>query len=144
MSQLVKFMFDECIGTPIMKRLQELVDDTCVFQHVCERFTSGVPDDEWIPELGTEGGWVVISADRAKRSSKGGKLPLLCRQFKVTSLLLSATLAQKRSDQKLACLLLMWKQILELHQSPPGSQFLLRYRETKLRGMTLLIELLDG
>ncbi len=144
MSAPAKFMFDECIGLPIMQRLDELVTAPHDFSHVCLKFKSGIPDHEWIPVLGKDGGWLVITGDRARKSNRGGKLPRLCKQYGITTLILSPKLAQKRSAEKLGCLLSMWEEIIALHQKPAGSQFQLRYRKTNEGRLILDIEQLKN
>ena len=107
MSTSVKFMFDECLGEPMMEKLRQIVPGTRHFAHVVSYFRRGVTDDVWIPELAKEGGWVIVSGDRGRGSAKGGKLPLLCMQYKITHVLLSATLQNKKAHERLAALALV-------------------------------------
>ena len=84
MSTVAKFLFDECLGKPMMEELRKLVPEGCEFAHILDHFSSGTHDDEWIPAM-KEQGWVVISADSGKnRPSKGGKLPRLCKENEIT------------------------------------------------------------
>jgi hypothetical protein len=127
-----KFLFDECISQPAMDKLKKLVSGEPHFEHLCSRFTSGIADNEWIPQLAQEGGWTVITADRARRGSQqGGKLPSLCDQFGITHVLISSTLHQRKSDEKVAALVLVWPEILQLSNDPAGTEAVLRYRSKK-------------
>lgn len=141
MSTPAKFLFDECLGEPMMKKLQEMVSGSPHFKHLREIFEQKTPDSEWIPEIAREGGWVVITSDNAKRSNRGGKLPRLCKEHKVTHILFSPALHSKRADEKLAALVLMWAQIAEVHKEPPGTGFKLRYRDrADKQGLGIVLE----
>ncbi len=113
----------------MMEKLLELVPGVPHFKHLKDVFEEGTPDNQWVPQFGKEGGWVVITSDNAKKSNRGGKLPALCIEHKVTHILFSKTLHQKTSAEKLAMLVSMWPQIAETHQEPAGTRFKLRLRE---------------
>ena len=126
-----KFMFDECLSEAAMEGLDKITPKPHIFAHVISHFKSGIHDDVWIPKLGEDGGWVVISADRGKGSSKGGKLPELCKEHKVTHVLLSGKLHQKKSHEKISAIGLLWGEISKLHLEPPGSCFIMRMVTSK-------------
>jgi hypothetical protein len=138
----LKFLFDECIGLPIMQCLELAVSGTYQFEHLCEKFSSGALDNEWIPDLAKEGGWVVITGDGGRNSNKGGKLPELCLHYKVTCLILSPKFAQRKTADKLGALLSRWDHIVELHSKPAGSQFQLRFRESEKGTLSTAVVLL--
>ena len=124
-----------------MHKLKELVPGDPHFEHVCTKFASGIADNDWIPLLGEEGGWIVISADRASRGPKtGGKLPLLCYIHKITHVLLSGKLNGKRGNEKIAALSLVWSQITELYKEVPGTRFNLRYKETEKGVLSIVLQ----
>lgn len=130
MSALAKFLFDECLGKPMMEELQQLVPAGCEFAHILDHFASGTHDDEWIPAMKGQG-WIVISADSGKnRPSRGGKLPRLCKENEITHVLFGSKLHQRPGRDKLAALLLVWPEIVELHRELPGTRFGLRYQIT--------------
>jgi hypothetical protein len=118
----------------MMQTLKEIVSGDFEFKHIKDYYKEGIKDNDWIPQLGKEGGWIVISGDRAKRANKGGKLPELCKQHGITHVLLSSTLHQKKAHEKLAALALIWNEIAALHEVPLGTRFILRYKETKAKG----------
>jgi hypothetical protein len=79
--QSQKFLFDECIGRPLVERLRTFLqvgDDEIV--SILDRQKEGVLDEDWVPEIAADGCWVVVSADRGRLASKGAKLPRLCRE----------------------------------------------------------------
>ena len=141
MSTKLKFMFDECLGEPMMVNLKALVPGDCHFEHVVKHYKSGTKDNVWISQLAKEGGWVVISGDRAKIGRQGGKLPQLCEQHHITHILLSKTFHDKKNHEKLAALALLWPEICQVFSEPPGTRFLLRYKKlTKRGGLTLVLQ----
>lgn len=65
-----KFLFDECLGKPLMELLHQLVGSESEFLHICDFFASGTPDAVWIPEIAKGGGSIVITADAGKNPRK--------------------------------------------------------------------------
>jgi PIN like domain len=140
-SARARFLFDECIGKPLMESILGLVMTDAEFVHITDYFSQGVKDPDWIPRLAAEGGWVVISADAGKQSKKGDKLPELCWEFGITHVLLSTKLHLRSSAVKASAIASMWNQIEPLTKATPGSRYLLRYKETKgRRGVILVLE----
>lgn len=140
---VLKFMFDECIAAPIMRTLFANLPEGYYFEHVTDRFRSGTEDEDWLSQLEEEGGWIVITADRAKLSPRGKKLPEICRARKITHVMLSSTLHEKPSRIKAAALSLKWDDIALLHQKPQGIRALLRYRTTKKARDVLDLQILE-
>ena len=60
----MKFFFDNCISPKIVKALRVLDDQGHTFQHLIEKFGRGnLKDQEWLPVLKQEGGWIIVSID---------------------------------------------------------------------------------
>ncbi len=115
-----------------MLELQTLIPIPREFKHITDIFSQGVSDSDWVPQIAKDGRWIVITADRARRGSrKGGKLPRLCLEFKLTHVLLSGTLHGSPTAVKRDALLEKWGSISRLDEETPGSRFKLRYRTTK-------------
>ena len=130
-----RFLFDECIGMPIMVTIHQLVYSELTFDHICEKHFSGVKDEDWIPKLPDDKyHYVVISGDAGKNSIRGKKLPELCREHGVTHVILSPTLSQKPSSHKQAAITEHWSSIETLHDATPGSRFQLQYIQSKGKG----------
>jgi len=85
-------MFDECIGKPVMEQLRQAVDPVARFIHVCDEFKSGALDNDWIPQIASRGGHVVITSDGGQHSKRTEKLPLICAEYGVTHVVMSGTL----------------------------------------------------
>lgn len=136
-----RFLFDECVGKPVMEDIHRLVGTAAEFTHICDYFRQGILDIDWVPRIAAEGGWVVITPDGGKHSPRGHKLPDLCRDYGVTHVILSPTLHNKKSAEKAGVIVSMWPKIERLVEEPPGSRFRLRYKETKGRaGLIVVLE----
>lgn len=124
-----------------MEQLKALLPDDPHFAHVCDFFLEGTNDDVWIPRIGQEGGWIVITTDRGKGSARGGKLPRLCLENKITHVLLSPALHRKKGAEKVGALVLLWGQIEGLSAEVPGTRFVIRYRDKRDgKGLHLVLE----
>jgi PIN domain-containing protein len=60
----VRFFLDNNLSPAFPPALSHLSQaDGCTVQHLSEKFKRNIPDEEWLPELSKEGGWVVVSGD---------------------------------------------------------------------------------
>jgi hypothetical protein len=127
-----------------MQDLARLVSPSRPFTHVLDVFEQGTTDDVWVPQMSKEGVWVVISSDRGRQSGLGAKLPLLCKEHKITHVLLSSALHKKKSHEKVAVLALVWAEIERAATAPPGTRFKLRLRQSKgVPGFRIALERID-
>jgi hypothetical protein len=126
-TQKIKFLFDECIGKPVVTQLAALVElstDAVEFCHVLDFQKQGVPDTEWVPRIASEG-YIVVSGDGGKRCGRA-KLPRICAAHKVTHVIIGPSVHSMRSLAKVAVLLRVWDEILKLSDAPKGSRHSLR------------------
>jgi hypothetical protein len=125
---VAKLLFDENFGRPIVRVLASAVEllkaDKPTISHFFELFNSGTEDDVWIPKV-AEDGWIVVSADRAKRAG-GPKLPLLCEQYSVPLVLLSGRLHTSSSFDKLRAVLAVWPALCAIADGPRSCRHSLR------------------
>ena len=66
-----RFLFDECVGKPVMESIRQFLQSEAEFAHICDYLQQGVLDAGWVPRIAAEGGWVVITADGGKQSKRG-------------------------------------------------------------------------
>ena len=131
-----KFSFDECVPCPAMERLQDRIAKTrvyppdLVFAHLVKKLKQGVLDDEWIPQVALEGGWLIITSDGGKSKSRGGKLPELCVEYKVSHLIFSPAFHSLTSNDKVVKLESVFQHILDLSQKIDGTRGDLVYKPT--------------
>lgn len=129
MNEPIKILFDENFGKPLVSALsgflawykEEVIDVKHLFAFVEE----SEKDEIWVPKI-APGGWTVISTDRAKRCG-GRKLPDLCREHKVTHILLSASIHEAKQFEKIRAVLAVLPKIILATRSPKGTRFSLRY-----------------
>ncbi len=132
---MIKVLFDENFGQPLIKPLAELLARSpsplqpADLRHILEFYAQGTPDSVWIPQIAAEG-WILISADRSRRSG-GPKLPLLCREYQLTHILLTGTIHHQPQYQKIQSVLAVWQDIVAAAQAPKGTQYLLKLTGTK-------------
>ena len=136
-----QFLFDECVGKPAMHDLRRVLKTDAKFVHITEKYGSGAKDNEWIPALAAEGGWVVITSDGGRKSKRGNKLPVICAASKLTHVVLSAKLHERTAHEKSAALAFLWSKIEVLRDEEPGSRFNLRFKSLKGKtGLAVILE----
>ncbi len=137
-----RLLFDECIGKPVMVKVRDLIPPGIEFYHIVDKYTAGEKDEDWIPKLGTEGGWVVITSDAGRNSKVGQKLPELCLIHRVTHVILSGTLSQKTTLEKITFIAAAWSFFEDVFSSPQGSRYFMRLRTPKgTQSLTVSVEL---
>jgi predicted nuclease of predicted toxin-antitoxin system len=60
----VKVVVDENLPPALARALHALFAGEHEVIHIRDRYGPGVTDLQWIPELSSQGSWVVISGDR--------------------------------------------------------------------------------
>jgi hypothetical protein len=137
-AQKAKFLFDSCcFGRVALKQLLELVGSAvgrAQIAHLSEFQLHNKLDDDWVPQF-VEEGWIVISSDRGTTPSKGSKLPLLCRRFGITHVLLSAAVHDLSTREKCRAIAAVWPDLLALPEHPRGSEH--RLQKTHSGGFVL-------
>lgn len=124
----MKMLFDENFGLPLVKAMKGVIAfsrDPVEVRHISELRHSGRRDEEWVPEVAANG-WLVLSADRGRRSA-GPKLPSLCRAHAITHALVSGGLHAAPQFEKARAVLAVWPGLLAAFTAPAGTRFSLRY-----------------
>ena len=120
-------LFDENFGKPIVEALARLMafhPDRPRVEHLInfER-REGAKDEEWIPKA-AEGDWVIVTCDRGAHGAS--KLPRICRQYKVTHVLLVGRLVHRQQFERIRAILVVWPGLIMATDKPPGSRFKLK------------------
>lgn len=127
MTQATRFLFDECLGRPVVERQIKdslrLYGSDAELAHLFSKFPMGAKDTEWIPAIAQEGGWIVVTADRGKHSKKDEKLPYICREFGVSHVMLSSGLHRRTMYYKYLAISSCWSALLDVGSHPPGTGF---------------------
>jgi hypothetical protein len=125
-----RFLFDECIGFPLVEQLADLLgvsSQEVDLGHAVKLGFGGINDDVWIPQIASDG-WTIISGDRGaqQKAFKGEKLPIVCRQFGITHAILSRSVNKLKSFMKIRALLATWDDLLGAHSGPRGCGYALK------------------
>ncbi|HEY2295273.1 MAG TPA: hypothetical protein VGM86_31605 [Thermoanaerobaculia bacterium] len=110
----MRFFFDNCIAWRIAEALAILADrDGHEIVALRAKFPESCPDEVWMPALGKEGGWVVISGDRRIYTNPQRRRVWASAQL-TTFFLANAWLGDSFSErQKAARLLARWDEIVD-------------------------------
>ncbi len=131
MSKELKIIFDECLSEPVVDSLRPFLERSGVtlkLKGVVSFQKAGTPDSVWIPQIAAEPGWIVISSDRAKSKSErlDQNLPHLCREHRVTHILLSSTVHNLKLFDKARAIVAVWNDLLKASEVKAGTRFLLK------------------
>lgn len=77
-------------------------------------------DAVWVKSLALEGGWIVVSADKGKDRKKP-RLPQLCRDYRVTCVIMSSSLQNKGSATHQEVLHAILENIMPIYKAPGGT-----------------------
>ncbi|MFM9965941.1 MAG: hypothetical protein ACKV2Q_32570 [Planctomycetaceae bacterium] len=127
---LLKLLFDECLGKPHIEILKSLVsleaaDSRPIVEHLLSIQDQGVLDEVWVPRVAHEN-WILMTSDKSRfKKGKGEPLPRLCVKHRITHVLLSPTVGQRRAFEKMLTIISVWYRILELSKEPRGSRFMI-------------------
>jgi len=142
-----RLLFDECLGRPAIQELMQFTglarDERPEIRHLFDLAPSGTFDEVWIPQLAPQG-WTVIKADggRTPNRKRGEKLPHLCARFGVTHVLLSPSVHNRTTLEKLLTIFSVWYPLLEIADDPGrrGRRYVLEPLPSSARGHGRLIE----
>lgn len=62
----MRFFFDNCLPPPLVTAVNAIGATEApahVGTHLREKFNPDTPDERWIPALGQEGEWIIVSGD---------------------------------------------------------------------------------
>jgi hypothetical protein len=121
--QPLRLFFDECCSPRLVKKLTELhkaANPGLEIAHLPEYFKKGDADDVWLALLRKKGEWIVVSADRG-RKTKGAKLPLVCKTLEITHVLFSSVLVKAGYKDQESAMILAWPTLLKLPSLPLGT-----------------------
>ena len=132
MSQPIKLLLDECLGKPLIEDVERLLSWDVPkpnIKHLLDFFNEGTCDSVWIPQVAKEG-WVILTADRAKKS-RHAKLPDICKHYKITHILMSSSVLNLKQNQKANAIVGVWEQIKLCADAPSGTRFYFRLTSAK-------------
>jgi hypothetical protein len=123
--QPIKLLLDECIGRPIAVSINQMLSwdsPPPTIHHLTNYFVPGERDPSWIPKIADEG-WIILTADRGRKGKD--KLPGICVAYRVTHILMGASIMRLKQAQKANAIISIWEQIKRCANAPKGSRFLM-------------------
>lgn len=128
MSAPLRLLFDDWLSKHAVNSLREIAQfsrGAVEVSYLATLNCEGKLDDEWVPQL-AGGGYLLITTDRAKKKSRGSKLPVLCRRSGLRHVMLSAAVHSLSQFDKLRAIFSVWPKLLNAASAPPGAGFLLK------------------
>ncbi|MGU3540533.1 PIN-like domain-containing protein [Methylobacterium sp. A54F] len=127
----MKIVVDENLPPALARALDALFAGEHTIVHLRDRYGPGVTDLTWIPELGQEGNWIVLSGDRGIRRKRAE-----FQAFKASRLIgffLSAGLNKAPLVKKAERILALWPAIETFaSRAAPGAMFELPMTSTRI------------
>lgn len=120
----MRIIFDATFGEGWVESLRSFFqihkEPRPLFLHIYHMFDRNVKDDEWIPKVvGLD--CLIITCDAGRMAPR---LPLLCKQYKKTHILISPTMHNKCNQfQKARAIVILWPEIERTMEHPRGSCF---------------------
>lgn len=107
--------------------------------HLWELASEEEKDDEvWVAKL-TSMGHVVISGDRGTHSVLEARLPLICKEHKITHILLSDGMHHKASGfERARAIIVLWHEIVAACDDVPGSRYQIMGTDGSFRRFALV------
>lgn len=120
----MRIIFDATFGEGWVEALRSFFqihkEPRPLFLHIYHMFDRNVKDNEWIPKVVGQD-CLIITADTGRMAPR---LPLLCKQYKKTYILISPTMHNKCNQfQKARAIIVLWPEIVNTMEHPRGSCF---------------------
>ena len=111
----LKLFFDENMSSLLATELFDFYKIDCpdlVIKHLRDFTRASSPDPEWISLLSKEPGWVVISGDRGVNSTQDLKLPLICKQYSISLIMLTGGAVKRGKASQRQSIVGVWDEIV--------------------------------
>lgn len=100
-------------------------------QHLTDYYRASRCDSVWVKNLASEGGWIAISHDQGHDKTRP-KLPVLCREYGLTCILMSSALHQQGVKMHMEVIHEVLRNAEAIYKAPPGS--VIKLCQTQERG----------
>jgi hypothetical protein len=124
----LRLLFDDCLSKNAVKASADIAQfsrGALEVTHLANLGCEGDLDDDWIPRLAGEG-YLLVTTDRGKKKSRGGKLPILCQRNGMKHIMMSAAVHGQNQFDKLRALFMVWPNLVSASDASPGAGFVLR------------------
>jgi hypothetical protein len=130
----LKLFFDENMSSLLATELFDFykIDyPDLVIKHLRDFTRASSPDPKWISLLSKEPGWVVISGDRGVNSTQDLKLPLICKQYSISLIMLTGGAVKRGKASQRQSIVGVWDEIVSFSKLKAGSTAVLGNRTIK-------------
>lgn len=128
----MKVVVDENLPPALARALNALFAGEHEIIHIRDRYGPGVKDLQWIPELGQDGRWIVLSADRRIRKTRAEFQAF--RTSRLVGFFLCASLNKAPLVKKAERILALWDNIATFGaRSAAGSMYELPMKSNQIR-----------
>jgi PIN like domain len=124
----LKLFFDENISSILANELFEFYKTDypqLSIKHLRDFTRADSKDPVWIELLSKEPGWIVISADRGINSKPSEKLPMICKQYSISLIMLTSAAQKRGKAEQKQIIVNVWSEIVKFSELPAGSSALL-------------------
>ena len=131
----LKLYFDVCCSTRLPTELLAFYGPHYPLletRHLLQDHKGDCGDSDWLRPI-REDGWVPVTCDRG-RDKKKERLPLICKEWKITHIAFSSTLLNKGPTAQKNAIGAVWEELFHLDQYPAGSQMRLGEAGTSKSG----------
>jgi len=113
----LNFLFDNNLPLRLARAISALDgSESTAIVHLRDRFPADTKDTQWIAELGTEGGWVIVSADQRIFRNKHEREAW--RSSGMTAFFLAKGWGNQQFWEQAWRLVRWWPRITEIAESP--------------------------
>lgn len=129
----MRFYFDVNVSPKLARALAALEDGVAdvTIVHGSEKFAPNTPDTEWIRQLGAEGDWIIVTADR--RIARTPDERAAWRESGLTTYFFSETFAEAAHWAQAVEVVKQWPDLRShARRAPAGSAWMVPWRQ-KLR-----------
>jgi hypothetical protein len=127
----LRLLFDDCLSKNAVRALADIAQfsrGAVEVSHLANLDSEGDLDDDWIPRL-TGAGYLLVTTDRGKKKSRGGKLPILCQRNGMRHVMMSAAVHNLNQFDKLRALFVVWPHLVDASAADAGAGFVLRKKQ---------------
>ena len=128
----LRILFDDCLSKKAVQALADIAQfsrGAVEVSHLASLDSEGDLDDDWIPRFSGDG-YLLVTTDRGKKKSRGGKLPIICQRNGMRHVMMSAAVHNLNQFDKLRALFTVWPNLLSAANAVPGAGFVLRKRQS--------------
>lgn len=130
----MRFFFDNCVSPRLARAIHQLIRPAHEVVALRDRFEAGAPDTLWIPALGREGDWIIVSGDLRIRTRPQERE--LLRAAQLTTFFMAGGYMNLPEWEQVRWMVDKWPLIVEqADRVNPGAMFLVPKKGRRLTAL---------